>query len=362
MLFIVCSSTVAMAEDRQDSSDITMGQAHFLSKNFNAERSSLTRKDLDSVSPTPAIASSTASPFASKPPSSLPAPYTSAPESWTVESDPLLGFPNTQTSGNTQQQRPSATQMETKTSFAAVPATQLQPTPSGVQPSASTLATSSLRQTHAAPMQPAMQPKSASSSDGVLRPTPTTHSISHVPSVDLQPHSSATLFSGMSVAPSSSSPSTGTPPYSFPQPQVTPTPPQWHQHPTALAPSATPHHPPAVAAPAQAPHAPSLFTSMSMGYSVQQPQQGASAAALQPALMPTRVAPPLQGTFGNASQPQMASFPQQGYHSSAVPHTVNASGVGAPLWGSNQGSTQMFTAPVTTVTPLSKQDLEDLLS
>lgn len=361
MLFIVCSSTVAMAGDRQDSSDITMSQGHFLSKNFNAERSSLTRKGLDSVSPTPAIASSTASPFASKPPSFLPAPHTSAPESWAVESDPLLGFTNTQTSASAQQQRQNATQMQTKTSFAAVPATQSQPTPLGVQPSASMLATTSLRQAHAAPMAPAMRPKSASGGDGILRPTPMTHSISHVPSIDLHPHASATLFSGMSVAPSSSSPSTGTPPSSLPQSQVTPTPPQWHQHTTALTPSATPHHPPAVAAPALAPQTPSLFTNMSMGYSVQQPQQGASAATLQPALMPTRVAP-LQGTFGNASQPQMPSFAQQDYHSSAAPHTVNAPGVGGPLWGSNQGTTQMFTAPLTTVTPLSKQDLEDLLS
>ena len=356
MLLPLCSSTVAMAGERPESSDLTMGQGHFLSKNFNAERSSLTRKNLDSVSPTPAIANSTASPFTTNPPFSHPIPHASVPESWAVESDPLLGLNSTQTSASAEQQRQNAAQMQTKSSFAAVSGTQSQPSLSRVQPSASAHARSTPLQPHVAPLEPAMRPQSASGSHGLLQPTPTvTHNAA---STDLRPNTSAALFSGMSVAPSSL---TGAPPSSVPHPRATPTPPQWHQHTSTLAPSAALHASPTVPAAAQPPQAPSLFTNMSMGYSAQQLQQSPSAATLPPTLMPTTLTPQ-QGTFETSSQPQMPSFPYQGTYSSVAPQTFSTSGAGGPLWGGNQGTLQTFTAPLPTVTPLSKQDLEDLLS
>lgn len=358
-VFTLCSSTVAMAGERPEGGEVTLGQGHFLSRNFNAERSSNTRKGLDSVTPTPAIASSKPPQVvASKPLSSQPVPPTSAPESWAVESDPLLAqnsFNTIQPSTSLGQRMQNATQMPTQSSLATPSVAKAQPAHTGVlQPSTSALTTGAFRQASVAPMEPAMRPQSTASRDGMPLPTPAAHS--YAPSVEVRPHTSATLFSGMSLAPSSSM---GAPPPSLPQPQAVPTQPQWHhQHTPVLAPSVTLQQPPA---PVPTPQTASLFTDMSMGYPMQ--QQAVSPAPLQPAPMPARLTP-VQGTFESASQPPMAMFSNQGnYYPSAASQSVNAPAMGGAMWSGNQGVTHnMFATPQRTVAPLSKQDLEDLLS
>ena len=94
-----------------------------------------------------------------------------------------------------------------------------------------------------------------------------------------------------------------------------------------------------------------------------QQQQGVSAALIQPAPVPARITP-VQGMSEGAGQPPMALFSHQGNFPSAAPQPVSAPAMGGPMWGAGQGGAaqNMFATPQRTVTPLSKQDLEDLLS